>query len=265
MIASGEVAEPPRRGRPRTAKRHFPNGGPLKRHVASAGRKGSIMLAPDHRAIVNAEALFRNRVVEPDDAPRALVSGHNSRKIGARVTKGRWAGLPIYTLTLEERATCPTSCGEWHSCYGNAMNWARRLRHGDALMAKLKRELAAKAREHAQGFVVRLHVLGDFFSPAYVRFWTQALLAFPQLRVFGFTAWPPSSPIGAAVARMSRLAGDRCWLRFSGTEGPRGAVVVGRDADTPHVVCPMQRDRTDCCGTCGLCWTMPRTIAFRRH
>ncbi len=51
----------------------------------------------------------------------ALKSGGNNRKIGGVILKGHWKGFPIYGLTLEERATCPTSCHHWRSCYGNRM------------------------------------------------------------------------------------------------------------------------------------------------
>lgn len=256
------------RGRPRlydSTKRSMPYGGPLKRHVASSGR--CVTLDRFHPARVESRTLFPNMVFESGDLPRVLIDGFNSRKIGKRVTKGRWAGLPIFTLTLEERATCPTTCRELATCYGNQMNWARRIRPGASLEAALRVELAQKAHLHPRGFVIRLHVLGDFYSTGYVAQWTRALLAWPMLRVFGFTAHAPSSPIGLAIARMSRLAGDRCWIRFSATLGPRGAIVVEKGANVPAgaVLCPMQTGKTDCCGTCGLCWTMPATVAFWRH
>jgi hypothetical protein len=86
------------------------------------------------------------------------------------------AGMPIYTLTLEERATCPTSCGHWRSCYGNSMHFAHRIDHRSPGFATL---LAANVKrlgvEHPHGFVVRLHVLGDFYSVAYVDLWAALL------------------------------------------------------------------------------------------
>lgn len=61
----------------------------------------------------------------------------------------------------------------------------------------------------------------------------------------------------------------RCWIRFSdGAEGQFRAVTVD-SIDQAHaagaVVCPVQTERTDCCGTCALCWSTPKTIAFLRH
>ena len=43
------------------------------------------------------------------------------------VTKGRWRGYPVFTLTLEERATCPSYCEQWDECYGNNMPFGARL------------------------------------------------------------------------------------------------------------------------------------------
>jgi hypothetical protein len=66
------------------------------------------------------------------------------------VTKGRYKGFFIFTLTLEERATCPRTCLEWKTCYGNSMNWARRIKHGRAFEERLWEELAEKQAKHPQ-------------------------------------------------------------------------------------------------------------------
>jgi hypothetical protein len=130
-----------------------------------------------------------------------LVSGHNSAKIGARIRKGPWRGFPIYTLTLEERATCPSTCTLWRECYGNAMPFARRHEHGPMLIDYLECEIAQKARMHPKGFAVRAHVLGDFWSEEYVREWHRWVAAVPQLHVWGYTAHKVDSEIGRATSR----------------------------------------------------------------
>ena len=48
-------------------------------------------------------------------------------KLGRLVTKGKFKGYKVFSLTLEERATCPTSCERWGDCYGNNMPFAHRL------------------------------------------------------------------------------------------------------------------------------------------
>lgn len=227
------------------------------------GSKRAVSLAADHPAIVEGRPLF-DTAVHPSLSPRLLVAGFNSRKIGGKVQIGRWKGFPVYTLTLEERVTCPRSCEQWRACYGNNMHWARRHTHGQALETKLGLELRALARKHPRGFVVRLHVLGDFYSPEYVKLWINALDSIPSLHLFGYTARHPRDEIGRGILVMN--VSPRCWIRFSGHNlGAQGAVVIAHQSVSEHVVCPAQTGATDCCSTCGLCWTMEKTVEFLQH
>ncbi len=227
-------------------------------------------LEPDHHAVVNATTRYPATTRAPGLVGRVLKSGHNNRKIGAVVLKGRWAGMPIFTLTLEERATCPRSCLHWKDCFGNKMPFVERLHHGAPLEWALGSNLRVLARQHPLGFVVRTHVLGDFYSVAYVRRWLSWLRRIPALRVFGYTAWPASSPIGA----MLRDASDRHWHRFAvrtsnGPHAERATRTLYQHPDGPTVdgaiVCPAQTEATACCATCGLCWQARRNIAFLAH
>lgn len=244
------------------AKRRFayPSHGLTRMTPSTSGRQ--VRLAGDHPAIVAGHSIFHVTVREPGGEP-VLKSGMNNRKIGREVRKGRWAGMPIWTLTLEERATCPDSCAFWRDCYGNKMNWARRFRHGDRLEDALEAQLGLLQRKYPRGFVVRLHVLGDFFSADYVYAWLAWLQMFPALRVFGFTAWPERSPIGDAVAVVTRLHADRWWIRASNGPGMR-STVTARAGSVPAdaVLCPFESGQTATCGTCGLCWTTAKRIAF---
>ncbi|WP_374412703.1 hypothetical protein [Novosphingobium colocasiae] len=243
-----------------TATRKVEYGGHLHR-IANKPVKGTgarVTLMPDHPAIREARTLFPSRVVHPDDSPRLLVSGFNQRKIGGKVTKGRWKGLPLYTLTLEERATCPRSCGEWTTCYGNNMNWSRRHAAGLDLEARLIDEVVAMEQRHPGGFAVRLHVLGDFYSVAYARLWQDMLAEVPGLHVFGFTARQVGDPIARVIRAMNAEYPDRCVIRTSGVD----SLVIASPAGSEHVLCPVQTGKTDCCG---LCWTMDRPVEFVRH
>lgn len=209
-----------------------------------------------------------------------LKTGDNQRKLGDRVCKGAWKGMPIFSLTLEERATCPRSCKQWTSCYGNSMGLAKRYAHGPALEEQLVAELAALQRRYPRGFVVRLHILGDFYSTRYVSLWRCALEAFPALRVFGYTARLPGTAIGDAVARIRDAHWDRFAIRTSdGETGPRTAVVANpptksakaenRLADlADYILCPAQTGKSKNCGTCALCWSpaaRERAIVFEQH
>jgi hypothetical protein len=260
----------PRRKSSRKAGARKAHGGKMARFAGVKPEGNGFRLRADHPAAVEGRTLFPTTVVDAAASPRLLVSGHNQRKIGKAVTKGRWKGLPIYCLTLEERATCPASCQVWHECYGNNMHLARRHRHGTELEHRLIDECLALAAEHPQGFVVRLHILGDFYSVEYVELWHELMKLLPGLHIFGFTAHPPASDIGRAILRWMQWSDEqtdaRAWIRFSGTAAHGlGALVIDSTASSKHVICPAQTGATDCCGTCGLCWTMDRPIEFVRH
>lgn len=264
-------------GRPR--KRRSSAGaakGQARRHDATRQRRftgvkhdaeGPRIVLPDyHPASREGTTFFPSTVVPASHLPRILKSGVNSRKIGAVVAKGRWANMPLFTLTLEERETCPRTCREWASCYGNNMHWSQRVADDGTLALRLWGELASLSAQHPGGFVVRLHVLGDFYSVAYVEFWRSALEQFPPLRIFGFTARQPDTPIGAAIAAIADASWDRFAVRFSGADLAEGAAeVIDQPADATGILCPAQSDPERCCATCGLCWATRRNISFVRH
>jgi hypothetical protein len=98
---------------------------------------------------------------------------------------------------------------------GNAMHLARRHHFDAKLVARLDVELRAKAFEYRDGFVVRLHVLGDFPDARYVERWAQWLHELKPLRVFGYTAHDRHSPIGRRIAMLNLLFSQRWVIRFS--------------------------------------------------
>jgi len=249
---SGEAA-PPRPKRRFTE--HTPAGNPYE-------------LAADHPAVVEGRTLFRARAAEPALMDRLLKGGENNRKIGGSVMKGSLRGAKVFTLTLEERATCPRSCAHWQDCYGNVMNWPQRIQADDDLPPLLEAELRKLCARHGR-ILVRLHVLGDFFSTEYVAFWRGMLDLLPGLHVYGYTA-RHGCDIAWAIDAMN--AHPRCAIRFSdGDDGQFRAVTVetveqAREAGA--IVCPAQshpKANSISCGACALCWSTPRTIAFLRH
>lgn len=269
-------------------KRSIPSGGTQHRipkivhgdkpaRDGKRGRSGGLVLHPQHPAVIEARTLFPGSVIGADESPRLLVGGFNSRKVGKVVTKGGWRGMPIFTLTLEERSACPRSCAQWEACYGNNMPFARRHRLDEDLIVALSYELAVKQGAHPGGFVVRAHILGDFGSTddpelalTYVGMWHVAFQENPALRMFSYIAHDPASVIGKAIRALNILFPDRCRVRFSGRinvggNGGEGAVVIDTRAASQHVVCPAQTNATDCCATCALCWSMDKTVEFLRH
>lgn len=228
-------------------------------------------LSPRHIAARLGTSLFREgRLQSPRFTKEHLLkTGHHNRKIGKLITKGRWKGYPVFTLTLEERATCPRSCAHWLDCYGNKMNWPTRFMADAALIPKLDRELSDLAIKY-NNFVIRLHVLGDFFSVAYVQRWASWLDEFPGLNVYGYTAWPSATPIGDAVAQLAEMQWDRFAVRTSNSDAPQRTTRTLYSSDASGVidggiVCPVQTGKTECCGTCGLCWQTQRPILFLAH
>jgi len=211
---------------------------------------------------------YPKSVRKPNAATRTLKPSSN-RKLGKRITRGRWKGMPIYTLTLEERRTCPASCPHWDDCYGNNMPFAHRFKHGAALVGRLERELKELQKRYPKGFAVRLHVLGDFYSVAYVERWASWLEQFPALHIWGYTArLPRVDPIGDAVEslRTNPALGARFRIRFSG--GGRANLALSADPaewDTPGFACPEQTGRLPSCGACGLCWESPLNVRFVSH
>lgn len=223
-------------------------------------------------AAVEGRTMFPSTVVDPKDSPALLVGGHNNLKLGKMVMKGPWKGMPLYHLTLEERATCPSDCAVWNDCYGNAMGQARRHSTKE-LTAFLEQEIQTKAQEHPEGFVVRLHTLGDFFSVQYVVFWEMVLDLYPALHVFGYTARKRDSDIGKRIKALTDLRWGRFAIRFSDAEPKaQGTTVIDRIPEGSQVaegtVCPAETGQTQCCATCGLCWSpsnRTKPIVFVKH
>ncbi len=232
--------------------------------------RGARLPAINNPALTEKRSLYPHTVADvlPVDI---LKSGRHSSKIGGEVLKGKWRGMPIYTLTLEERATCPTSCHHWVSCFGNKMNFAVRMSHkapgfGTLLAANVKRLGVL----HPGGFVVRLHVLGDFYSVAYVKLWEALLDAVPALRVFGYSArWDvPGDPVAAALVPLVMRRWERFAIRFSDAPIDECSTVslehpMQKPADA--VVCPEQAGKTESCSTCAFCWQSRRRVAFVQH
>ncbi|HEV2080051.1 MAG TPA: hypothetical protein VGR19_09195, partial [Allosphingosinicella sp.] len=140
----------------------------LRRHPTIVPKGNGIEISSLHPAFRTGRTMFPSRVFDPSEVQRVLKTGHQSRKIGKIVDKGARRGWPIFTLTLEERATCPSTCKAWGFCYGNNMQAAERIVAGAELEERLWDELKALQAAHPGGYLVRLHVLGDFYSLQYV-------------------------------------------------------------------------------------------------
>lgn len=241
-----------------------------------AGR-GGVVLPPVHPAAVAATTIF-TKMVRPVGKQSLFKAGEYSAKIGGVILKGKWRGLPVFTLTLEERATCPRTCLHWLSCYGNNSPYSIRFKAGEAFEQRVRAEVHDLAALHRDGFAIRLHNLGDFYSVAYVRLWADLLDRHPALRVFGFTArWDcKNDPIAKALVTLTMASWDRFAIRFSDAPVDECATVsIAHESDKPAdaVICPQQmpsktkpgRRQAESCSVCALCWTSKKRIAFIKH
>ena len=225
-------------------------------------------LTPSHPALLGRTIHTKARKpVVPGVQVLKPASGNSKLGKGLSVImKGMWRGFPLFTLTLEERATCPSTCERWRECYGNGMAFAHRFEHGPELEAQIGREVAALAALYPRGFAVRLHILGDFYSVGYVEMWADLMNAFPALHVYGYTA-RERGPIADALRWVDTIFGNRWWVRISSSETFAGGDIYASQ-DVPHVrgiVCPEQTGKTASCLTCGLCWSTTQTIKFIDH
>lgn len=231
--------------------------------------KSASMPAFDNAAIVQGRTMYPKSVISADDAVNLLVPGVNHWKIGKQIAKGKWKGFPVYTLTLEERATCPNSCRHWRSCFGNHMHLARRIKHDAIFESRLAFEVANLQTQHPRGFAVRLHVLGDFYDVRYVDLWRRMLDVFPALHVFGFSArWERTDPIAVELVKLVMERWDRFAIRFSNAPVDECSTISVEHpgaAPADAIVCPQQIGRTDSCSTCALCWQSKQRIAFVQH
>jgi len=223
------------------------------------------------QAIKEKRTLFGKNVFDPlGNKTDILKSGSSNKKLGGLITKGSWRGLPLYSLTLEERATCPTTCTHFSDCYGNNMRYAHRFQSGANLEKRLEIELERLNHIHQFGFVVRLHVLGDFYSVEYVQQWEQWLKRFNNLKVFGYTGYKPNdkikkyAEIGLEILRVRLQNQKRFQIRISdggNTEFSANPINEGFKGFT----CPEQTKKVETCSACGLCWTTKQNVNFITH
>lgn len=225
-------------------------------------------LKADHPAVLEARTIHPKMV--KDANRRLLKPSSDNTKLGKGhkvIQKGILKGVPMYSLTLEERKTCPNTCLNWQQCYGNNMGFAHRIDHTDKdFLSNLEKEIAELNKKGM--FLVRLHVLGDFYSREYIRFWDWMLLKYRNLHVFGYTSlW---NCLKANMIRDLRiLYGRRFMVRYSRPKpeisNMNDIFAAKAEQSTDGIVCPQQTGKTQSCLTCSLCWETDKTILFVEH
>ena len=233
----------------------------------------AIVLAADHPAMVENRPLFTNAAtadkhrhgvgpVYPGET--VLKSGANNRKIHSV----RF-GIPDFTLTLRERTDCPLHCAERARCLGNHEFRHRRYEVTSAFYRAVRDECELNSLLHPDGWRLRLHVLGDFISPAYVRFWAEMLAKHEPLGIWGYTHWRKTDPIGRELEKLNRqYQHGRFCIRWSGGHGAWSTRVFDTHSDERvrdgYTMCAHEF-KGIACADCTLCWTSPKPIGFTAH
>lgn len=193
------------------------------------------------------------------DILKSVSDNKKMGKGGNIVSKGKWRGMPMFQMSLEERKTCPRTCQQWATCFANNMAFAHRIDHTHPQFFELlQAEIDVLCKRYTFGLVIRPHVIGDYFSVEYAEFWAKQTVRHKNLRIFGFTHWERDSPIGQVITKWNE--DPRVWVRFSDQGGEMSANVEGEG-----FTCPEQTGKTRSCLTCGACWSTERAVNFILH
>jgi len=229
-------------------------------------------LKPTNPALAEARTIHPKSVRDPADhvVIKSVASNNKLGKGNNIIAKGPWSFMPLFSITLQERATCPTDCHHWADCYGNNMAFAHRFEHGAALENKIMAEVEMLSRRY-RSFAIRLHVLGDFYSPGYVMMWHDLLAKYDGLHVYGYTSRHGDDPIAAAIYCVQHSFPRRFVIRTSRNVEYHGdptlRYAANNDFTGDSIVCPEQTGKTESCLTCGLCFhpKINKTIKFLSH
>jgi hypothetical protein len=241
------------------------------------------VLSKTQLAIKNETTIFLNNVTTIMGPPVKTTGLHVlkpskqniklSGRSGKRITKGPkfFRGKHLYNLTLVERETCPDTCEQWSNCYGNHMPFAKRYTPGLELERALGSDLDTLDNKHPEGYIVRLHILGDFYSVGYVDFWREMLSMYTTMGIYGYTHRRYNTPIGDAVEnlvkyhpeRVSILRSDK--LDINDTLPGAYTVPKGTEPRQGIVVCPQQTHEKVTCLSCGLCFNGHTQVQFLEH
>ena len=226
------------------------------------------------KADINKPALtmYSKSVKLLSDYPHSVLKQSKNGKLSKDrlpvIKKGKFKGYVIYTLTLEERATCPRYCHHWDDCYGNNMMFAHRIEHGQELEKRIESEVAELCGLY-RGVIIRLHVLGDFYSEMYVMLWGQLLAKYSNLAIWGFTGHSPKSLIGKTIGWVRAKFGDRFAVRFSNAPDYKfsaNSADLFKPEKNKSVICPEQTGATESCATCTICWAAKDVqVLFQTH
>lgn len=220
-----------------------------------------MILTANNPVLAKAVTIHPKTIKSPLDTTilKSVAANKKMGNGGNVISKGHWRGMPMYQMSLEERKTCPTTCKQWAACFANNMAFAHRIDHTHPQFIELLGlEIRSLAAKYKHGFVIRPHVIGDYFSPEYAAFWIEQTALYSNLHIFGFTHWERHSLIGQMIYEWNK--NPRVWVRFSDQGGEMSANVEGEGFQ-----CPEQTGKTESCLTCAACWSTTKAVRFKRH
>lgn len=235
----------------------------------------------NHKAIKNKTTKYVNNIIDDVEKPYkkyskypfSIIKESNNIKLGKKVLKGNKKDFKIYTLTLVERNTCSNECEHWLTCYGNNMPFGIRFNpYNKNFLIRLESDIKTIANKpnNKKGFLLRLHVLGDFYSKDYVLFWKRMLQLYPNLHIYGYTRNHNNSKyldkrnIAKEIIKLNTLFSTRFYIRFSNKldiDASANSIDLGKKG----ITCLAQIDDKKTCATCTLCWTSKKPINFITH
>ena len=146
------------------------------------------------------------------------------------------------------------------------MPFAHRLQHGRELEKRLAKEVPALCAKYPDGVLVRLHVLGDFYSPEYVKLWAGLLATNPNLAIWGYTHRNDSAcAIHQEIRKTKMNFGAAFSVRWSDMPDAPDSASHESIATPDAITCPEQTGKTKSCASCGLCWGAAEKIKFLHH
>ena len=230
-------------------------------------------LNTNHKAIVNATTLYnasKFTIRDVSNYKHKVLKASTNIKLGKKVTKGKLKGMKMYTLTLIERETCTDECEHYTDCFGNNMHVAHRFEVNDAFMLRLESDIHATAVANPNGFLVRLHILGDFKSVEYTLFWERMMIHYPNLHVYGYSRnhidskYSHVRDIAKELIRLRSKYQERWAVRFSNKLDQEYSA-NSRDITDKGITCLAQVKTDVSCSDCTLCWSSKKAIGFITH
>jgi len=230
-------------------------------------------LNTNHKAIVNATTLYnasKFTIRDVSNYKHKVLKASTNIKLGKKVNKGKLKGMKMYTLTLIERETCTDECEHYTDCFGNNMHVAHRFEVNDAFMLRLESDIHATAVANPNGFLVRLHILGDFKSVEYTLFWERMMIHYPNLHVYGYSRnhidskYSHVRDIAKELIRLRSKYQNRWAVRFSNKLDQEYSA-NSRDITDKGITCLAQVKTDVSCSDCTLCWSSKKAIGFITH